>query len=173
MPGHLVTAINVLESTVLQTFFKVSSMWIAVSDSSSERSWRWTAGPENGLSTTLPWASGEPGGGTSENFGEYMSVNKLNDLSCTTPLADIIEYECSLGSSIDGCYGTSLHDCVCVEFCANAHGTCRCLTCSFLSSSVTGTCGPMLAPSPLLLPPLCCLTLQRRVWSPGHNSRCR
>ena len=49
-----------------------------------------------------------------------MSVNKLNDLSCTTPLAYIIEYECSLGSSIDGCYGTSLPVCISVEFYLNA-----------------------------------------------------
>jgi hypothetical protein len=106
MPGHLVTFMGDMEGPAVAAFFKASSFWIAASDAAKEKTWLWTAGPEAGMPAQMLWAPKEPNGDTGENCGEMIrSSNKFHDLSCAKKLLFVIEYECDLSVSIDGCTG--------------------------------------------------------------------
>ncbi len=106
MPGHLVTFMGDTEGPAVAAFFKASSFWIAASDAAKEETWVWTAGPEAGLPARMLWGTNEPNGKATENCGEMIrSSNKSNDADCAKKLAFVIEYECSLSVSIDGCPG--------------------------------------------------------------------
>jgi hypothetical protein len=117
MPGHLVTFMGDTEGPAVAAFFNVDSFWIAASDAAKEKTWLWTAGPEAGMPARMLWAPKQPNGDTGENCGEWIrSSNKTNDANCGNWLGFIIEYECDLSVSIDGCTGTiATRNAVCLE----------------------------------------------------------
>ncbi|XP_045073773.1 C-type lectin domain family 4 member E-like [Coregonus clupeaformis] len=73
------------EQAFINGFESVSYVWIGLTDSVTEGTWKWVDGTP--LTTPSYWRSGEPGGGTYQNCGEiyYMSLGRRvwRDLGCS------------------------------------------------------------------------------------------
>jgi hypothetical protein len=137
--GHLVTFMGDIEGPAVASFFGISTFWIAASDSNSEGTWIWTAGPETGQTALMLWNAEEPNGGTGENCAELaLPSSRFSDKACTIKQAFVIEYECDLAASIDGCFG--IHAPVPLEI--RYRLTVMLVFLQRMSSTEIGTCGP-------------------------------
>ncbi|MDB5385367.1 MAG: Extracellular serine protease precursor, partial [Planctomycetaceae bacterium] len=103
--GWVATITSSAEDTLVQTAAGSSDVWIGASDNATEGKWIWDQGPDTGLQfwtgnqggSVIPgnfsrWQSGEPNGGTSENYAElYHSSGNWNDLSGGGGLPYVLE----------------------------------------------------------------------------------
>ncbi|MGZ9108267.1 MAG: beta strand repeat-containing protein [Micavibrio sp.] len=105
--GHLVTITSAAENTFVQTLAAGSTIWIAGTDSVTEGSWVWGAGPEAGLqfwqgtaagsaqnNFYTNWLGGQPNNGAANEDGTIMSAaGTWSDQAVTGTFAYVIEWE--------------------------------------------------------------------------------
>lgn len=73
--GHLTVVSSEEENTFLTTISGGQRLWIAGSDASSEGTWSWTAGPENGVQF---WSGGAGGGPTNSLYSNWVAGDPSN-----------------------------------------------------------------------------------------------
>jgi gliding motility-associated-like protein len=94
LQGYLVTITSAEESAFCASKL-LGQGWLGASDESSEGTWRWVAGPENGTVLTYThWNSGEPNdAGGNEDCAQFLANGLWNDLSSTATLTGyVVEY---------------------------------------------------------------------------------
>ena len=89
--GHLAAITSAEEQGFLASTFGRSNVWIGLTDEAVEGTWAWTSGE---ATTYTNWNSGEPNGGTGEN---YVSMNwggpgRWNDWGATAMAPGLIEF---------------------------------------------------------------------------------
>ncbi len=106
LQGHLVTITSAEENSLVASLCTSPPCWIGGTDEAQDGTWRWAAGPEIGqtINPTF-WASGEPNGGTGENYLCFSGAetSKWNDGSVQN-MVYVVEYEsckCLLLCTID------------------------------------------------------------------------
>ena len=93
LQGYLVTITSIEESN-----FCISKLqgqgWLGASDEASEGTWKWVTGPENGTNFTfINWNTGEPNNSGDEDYAQFVTSGKWNDLNSVTGLNGyVVEY---------------------------------------------------------------------------------
>ena len=97
--GHLAAITSAEEQAFLASTFGGGLMWIGLTDEAEEGTWVWTSGE---ATTYTNWASGEPNGGTSENYAEmnWWGAGQWNDGDSTSKFPGLIELETAPNSSV-------------------------------------------------------------------------
>lgn len=81
--GHLTTVTSEAENSVAYSASGSNFGWLAGSDSTTEGTWVWQAGPESGTTLTyFNWGTGQPDNSSNEDYLHlYTPDGKWNDLS--------------------------------------------------------------------------------------------
>ncbi len=103
MRGHLMTMVEFREASAVLAFFQVSSFWLAA-QTDLDAEWILTDGPEEDW--YLPRHLYSQNLGWDRKCAMYTAGSQINSSNCDVLRLSVIEYECDLTSSIDGCYGT-------------------------------------------------------------------
>ena len=88
MGGHLVTITSSGEQSFI--FGLWPSGWIGLTDEVTEGTWRWVTGETYSYSN---WNSGEPNNSGNEDYVQFVSNGKWNDLKDGNNLAYVLEFE--------------------------------------------------------------------------------
>ena len=103
--GHLVTISSAGENSFVTGL--LSNSWVAIDDLVSEGTYKYSAGPESGMTISYSaWGPGQPDNYNNEDCVTLWSTlalpNNWNDLSCTALVGYVVEYECASGSVFSG-----------------------------------------------------------------------
>jgi hypothetical protein len=88
MGGHLVTITTSGEQAFI--FGLWPSGWIGLTDEVTEGTWKWVTGETYSYTN---WNSGEPNNSGNEDYVQFVSGGKWNDLNGTSSLAYVLEFE--------------------------------------------------------------------------------
>ena len=88
MGGHLVTVTSSGENSFLYNLWP--SGWIGLTDEVTEGTWKWVTGESYSYSN---WNSGEPNNSGNEDYVQFVSGGRWNDLSNSNSLAYVIEFD--------------------------------------------------------------------------------
>lgn len=101
MGGHLVTITSSGEQSFL--FALWPSGWIGLTDEVTEGTWRWVTGETYSYSN---WNSGEPNNSNNEDYVQFVSNGKWNDLPNNQNLPYVLEFEYLVTTSSWALYKT-------------------------------------------------------------------
>jgi hypothetical protein len=101
MGGHLVTITTSGEQSFL--FALWPSGWIGLTDEVTEGSWRWVTGETYSYKN---WNSGEPNNSGNEDYVQFVSNGRWNDLNNNNNLAYVLEFEYLVTTSSWALYKT-------------------------------------------------------------------
>jgi len=101
MGGHLVTITTSGEQSFL--FALWPSGWIGLTDEVTEGTWRWVTGETYSYKN---WNSGEPNNSGNEDYVQFVSNGKWNDLNNNNNLAYVLEFEYLVTTSSWALYKT-------------------------------------------------------------------
>jgi hypothetical protein len=88
MGGYLVTVTSSGENSFLFNLWP--SGWIGLTDEVTEGTWKWVTGETFSYTN---WNSGEPNNSGNEDYIQFVSGGKWNDLNNTSSLAYVIEFD--------------------------------------------------------------------------------
>jgi hypothetical protein len=88
MGGHLVTITSSGEQNFLYTLWP--SGWIGLTDEVTEGTWRWVTGETYSYNN---WNSGEPNNSGNEDYVQFVSNGRWNDLNNNSSLPYVLEFE--------------------------------------------------------------------------------
>lgn len=88
MGGHLVTITSSSEQSFIFNLWP--SGWIGLTDEVTEGTWKWVTGETYSYSN---WNSGEPNNSGNEDYVQFVTGGKWNDLNGTSNLAYVLEFE--------------------------------------------------------------------------------
>jgi hypothetical protein len=88
MGGHLVTITSSAEQSFIYNLWP--SGWIGLTDEVSEGTWRWVTGETYSYSN---WNPGEPNNAGNEDYVQFVSNGKWNDLPNNYSLPYVLEFE--------------------------------------------------------------------------------
>ena len=88
MGGHLVTITSSGEQSFIYNLWP--SGWIGLTDEVTEGTWRWVTGETYSYSN---WNSGEPNNAGNEDYVQFVSNGRWNDLPNNYSLAYVLEFE--------------------------------------------------------------------------------
>ena len=101
MGGHLVTITTSGEQSFL--FGLWPSGWIGLTDEVTEGTWRWVTGETYSYKN---WNSGEPNNSGNEDYVQFVSNGKWNDLNNNSSLPYVLEFEYLVTTSSWALYKT-------------------------------------------------------------------
>jgi hypothetical protein len=101
MGGHLVTITSSGEQSFI--FGKWPSGWIGLTDEVTEGTWRWVTGESYSYSN---WNSGEPNNAGNEDYVQFVSNGRWNDLPNNYSLPYVLEFEYLVTTSSWALYKT-------------------------------------------------------------------
>ena len=101
MGGHLVTITTSGEQSFL--FGLWPSGWIGLTDEVSEGTWRWVTGETYSYKN---WNSGEPNNSGNEDYVQFVSNGRWNDLNNNSSLPYVLEFEYLVTTSSWALYKT-------------------------------------------------------------------
>jgi len=101
MGGHLVTITSSGEQSFI--FGLWPSGWIGLTDEVTEGTWRWVTGETYSYTN---WNSGEPNNSGNEDYVQFVSNGKWNDLKDGNNLAYVLEFEYLVTTSSWALYKT-------------------------------------------------------------------
>jgi len=101
MGGHLVTITSSGEQNFLYALWP--SGWIGLTDEVTEGTWRWVTGETYSYSN---WNNGEPNNSGNEDYVQFVTNGKWNDLNNSSSLAYVLEFEYLVTTSSWALYKT-------------------------------------------------------------------
>jgi hypothetical protein len=101
MGGHLVTITSSGEQNFLYALWP--SGWIGLTDEVTEGTWRWVTGETYSYKN---WNSGEPNNSGNEDYVQFVSNGRWNDLNNNNNLAYVLEFEYLVTTSSWALYKT-------------------------------------------------------------------
>jgi hypothetical protein len=101
MGGYLVTVTSSGENSFLFNLWP--SGWIGLTDEVTEGTWKWVTGETFSYTN---WNSGEPNNSGNEDYIQFVSGGKWNDLNNTSSLAYVIEFDYIVTTSSWALYKT-------------------------------------------------------------------
>ena len=101
MGGHLVTITSSAEQSFIYNLWP--SGWIGLTDEVSEGTWRWVTGETYSYSN---WNPGEPNNAGNEDYVQFVSNGKWNDLPNNYSLPYVLEFEYLVTTSSWALYKT-------------------------------------------------------------------
>ena len=101
MGGHLVTITSSGEQNFLYTLWP--SGWIGLTDEVVEGTWRWVTGETYSYTN---WNSGEPNNSGNEDYVQFVSNGRWNDLNNNSILPYVLEFEYLVTTSTWALYKT-------------------------------------------------------------------
>jgi hypothetical protein len=101
MGGHLVTITSSGEQSFLYNLWP--SGWIGLTDEVTEGTWRWVTGESYSYSN---WNSGEPNNAGNEDYVQFVSNGRWNDLPNNYALPYVLEFEYLVTTSSWALYKT-------------------------------------------------------------------
>jgi hypothetical protein len=101
MGGHLVTITSSGEQSFIYSLWP--SGWIGLTDEVTEGTWRWVTGETYSYKN---WNSGEPNNSGNEDYVQFVSNGRWNDLNNNNNLAYVLEFEYLVTTSSWALYKT-------------------------------------------------------------------
>lgn len=101
MGGHLVTITTSAEQSFIFNIWP--SGWIGLTDEVTEGTWRWVTGETYSYTN---WNSGEPNNSGNEDYVQFVSNGRWNDLNNSSSLPYVLEFEYLVTTSSWALYKT-------------------------------------------------------------------
>jgi len=91
--GHLVHVNSAVENSAIDTMYGTNSGWLGASDKAGEGSWKYYYGANSTNINYTNWLSGQPDGGTGENYTLMVNGGLWHDLSSAGSTGYVIEWD--------------------------------------------------------------------------------